>query len=68
MRKPRRPEWVARAQCEGKNKFDSPERAFEVAKQASRRKESKVSAYRCATCGKWHIGNNRQMKVNKHRS
>lgn len=68
MSKTRRPEWVTQAQCAGKHRFDTHALAVEVAKQAARRKESKASAYRCGTCGKWHIGNGRQMKVKKPRN
>lgn len=50
------PEWVASSRCTGKEKFYDPELAKEIAKQVSRRKEMKSCAYKCQTCGCWHVG------------
>ena len=42
------------AECEGKQRY-SREQAKTIAKKL-RRKKAKVEAYKCATCGSWHIG------------
>lgn len=70
MKKPT-PDLLAQAQCHGKHRFDDARLAKDVARKSSRRKESAASAYRCSTCGGWHIGNGPRIKKkdtrNKHR-
>ena len=60
-----RPDWLAPAQCEGKHRFEDGGLAKKVAHQSSARKDKRVSAYRCRTCGGWHIGNSNKRNVNR---
>lgn len=62
--KPQRPQpdWLAPTQCIGKHRFDSQAIAKQVAKRMARTHESSTSAYKCATCGGWHVGNNKGNK------
>lgn len=62
------PIWLAQTQCFGKHRFDDPNIAKQVAYRQAQRKDSKTGAYRCATCGGWHIGNSRNMKPNNFKN
>jgi hypothetical protein len=42
--------------CSGKDRFPSQTLAAKVANSSNRRKDGDVSAYRCGTCGTWHVG------------
>ncbi|MFY9479139.1 MAG: hypothetical protein WAQ08_15955 [Aquabacterium sp.] len=43
--------------CEGKASFDSYSLAARVCRDRARgRRQQKRQAYRCETCGKWHLG------------
>ena len=46
----------AASACDGKEQFDSAARAADVARQVSRRRETKAQAYKCPYCGAWHVG------------
>lgn len=50
--------WVnfERAQCVGKQQFASKALARAVARRDRRTGASDYHAYRCKTCGLWHIG------------
>lgn len=62
MAKKPRADWIAQAQCEGKHRFTDAGLAKKVARQSSRRRDSKASAYRCLVCHGWHVGNSAPMK------
>ena len=50
--------------CTGKEAFPT----FEAAQQGIRpHMGNRVRAYRCTTCGKWHIGNHTKIKTTKNR-
>lgn len=51
------PGWLAPTQCAGKHRFEDGGLAKKVASRASSRKDARVSAYRCQSCGGWHVGN-----------
>ena len=61
-KKPPLPDWLAQTQCEGKHRFPDASLAKKVAHQSSQRNDSHTSAYRCATCGGWHVGSGRTVK------
>lgn len=42
--------------CTGKQGFTSRTLAQDITKRSRRAKEERVSEYRCAYCGLWHIG------------
>lgn len=46
------------ADCRGKQAFEDATVAREVAARMRRRRRP-VSVYRCAHCGRWHIGSGR---------
>lgn len=49
--------------CTGKQHFESFDRANAVASRSTRRDDKKgMSAYHCAFCHGWHIGNKNIMK------
>lgn len=64
---PPNPEWLAQAQCIGKHRFDDGGLAKQVARKSSQRKDSKASAYRCVTCGGWHVGNGNGKQQNRRK-
>lgn len=64
MTKPPAPDWLAQNQCLGKHRFDDGNIARQVAHRQAKRKDTKSGAYRCETCGGWHIGNSRSMNKN----
>ena len=47
------------ADCRGKQAFEDPTVAREVAARMRRRRRRAASVYRCAHCGRWHIGGGR---------
>lgn len=61
------PDWLAQTQCQGKHRFDDAGLAKKVAHLSSQRKDSRSTAYRCVTCGGWHVGNGRTMKPKNQR-
>lgn len=42
--------------CLGKHGFESPADARRVADRQQRKKRRAVQVYRCAHCGRWHLG------------
>ena len=64
MKKAPVPAWLAQTQCIGKHRFDDGNIARQVAQRQARNKDLKSCAYRCATCGGWHVGSGRVMKNN----
>lgn len=61
------PDWLVKTQCFGKHRFEDGGLAKKVARQSAKRKESKASAYRCNTCGGWHIGNGNGKKLSQRK-
>lgn len=54
------------AQCEGKHPYESARLAAEVARNRNKSRKFKSMSYRCAHCGKWHIGGaHPRLKVGK---
>lgn len=43
------------AQCQGKEKYETPELAHAVLRRRLKRQPG-ISKYRCPYCGMWHIG------------
>ena len=43
------------ARCRGKQRLDR-ETAQAIAKRANRRQDTRLNAFRCSTCGGWHVG------------
>lgn len=54
---------MAAAGCAGKHRFEDANLAKKVARQSSARHDYTATAYRCATCGGWHVGS--QNRLNK---
>lgn len=61
-KKYQKPDWLAASQCDGKHRFADAGLAKKVAHKSAQRKDNQVSAYRCSTCGGWHVGAGRTMK------
>lgn len=54
--KPVELEDFAASQCEGKHKYPSAAAANKVARAQSKKKRSRIEAYKCPTCGAFHVG------------
>lgn len=61
------PNWLASAQCEGKHRFADAGLAKKVAHKSGQRKDNQVSAYRCSTCGGWHVGSGKNITKDRPR-
>lgn len=44
------------ASCVGKHRFDNGKIARQVAQRGRRIRDRNSAAYKCASCGGWHIG------------
>ena len=51
-------------QCAGKDQFDTRKLAEDVAHRMSRKHgqaDKHISTYKCAHCGKWHVGGSKAL-------
>lgn len=67
MKHQQHPDWLEQTQCMGKHRFADAGLAKKVASQSAKRKEGRVSAYRCIHCGGWHIGNGNGKNSNRRK-
>lgn len=54
--------------CQGKQSFNTPQRAKKVSHRLANGHGAKISPYRCPVCHGWHIGSKvgNQKKPSKH--
>lgn len=52
--------FLAKCQKTGKQKFDTEDQAkHQIKKLKKKRDKSRMSAYLCGSCGKWHFGHDK---------
>lgn len=64
MKKRPQPDWMTEAECVGKDRFESHDLAEHVARRM-RSSKSKISVFRCRSCGGWHVGSGFGVKANR---